>query len=71
MAVPESVLPGFWFDAGVDLLILMGAARDLVVSRKIHPVYRIALPLFVAGQIALSQITYTAWRMRFAREMLF
>ena len=68
---PESVLPGFWFYAGVDLLILMGAARDLIVSRRIHPVYRIALPLFVAGQIVLSQITYTGWWMRVAKGILF
>ncbi|HKR28302.1 MAG TPA: hypothetical protein VJS11_12640 [Acidobacteriaceae bacterium] len=68
---PESVLPGFWFYAGVDLLIVMGAARDLLVSRKIHPVYRMALPLFVAGQIVLSQITFTAWWMRFAKGLLF
>jgi hypothetical protein len=57
--LPESVLPGFWFYAGVDLLIVIGAARDLFVNRKIHRVYLIVLPLFVAGQIAISQISYT------------
>ena len=28
------MLPGFWFYAGVDLLIMMGAARDLLANRK-------------------------------------
>lgn len=69
--LPESVLPGFWFYAGVDLLIMMGAARDLFVNRKIHPVYLIALPLFIAGQVVISQITYTGWWMRFSHAILF
>jgi len=69
--LPESVLPGFWFYGGVDLLILMGAARDLIVNRKIHRVYLIALPLFMAGQIAISQITFTAWWKHFAQVILF
>ena len=69
--LPESVLPGFWFYAGVDLLIVMGAARDLLVNRTIHRVYLIALPLFIAGQIAISQITYTEWWTRFAHDLLF
>ncbi|MBV8671849.1 MAG: hypothetical protein JOZ33_00325 [Acidobacteriaceae bacterium] len=69
--LPESVLPGFWFYAGVDLLIAMGATRDLLVNRKIHPVYLIALPSFVVGQIAISQITRTEWWMHFAKGLLF
>lgn len=40
--LPESVLPGFRFYAGVDLLIMMGVTRDLLVKRKIHRVYLIA-----------------------------
>ncbi|HZZ38177.1 MAG TPA: hypothetical protein VFE06_03525 [Acidobacteriaceae bacterium] len=69
--LPESVLPGFWFYAGVDLLILMGLVRDLLVDRKIHRVYLITLPLYIAGQIAISQITPTAWWMRIANGILF
>ena len=68
--LPESVLPGFWFYAGVDLLIIMGAVRDFLVNRKIHRVYLIALPLFIAGQIAISHITYTEWWMRFSHSIL-
>jgi hypothetical protein len=69
--LPESVLPGFWFYAGVDVLILMGAARDLVVDRRIHRVYLIALPIFVAGQIVVSQITGEEWWRRMAHAILF
>jgi hypothetical protein len=69
--MPESVLPGFWFYAGVDLLIMMGAARDLLVNRKIHRVYLIILPLFIAGQIVISQISSTESWKRFAHFILF
>jgi hypothetical protein len=68
--LPESELPGFWFYVGVDLLIIMGAVRDFLVNRKIHRVYLIALPLFIAGQIAISHITYTEWWMRFSHSLL-
>lgn len=34
--------PGFWFYVGVDLLIMMGVTRDLLVNRKIHRVNLIA-----------------------------
>ena len=52
--LPELVLPGFWFYAGVDLLIMMGVTRDLLVNRKIYRVYLIALPLFMAGHRGLA-----------------
>lgn len=68
--LPESVLPGFWFYAGVDLLIMMGAARDLIVNRKIHRVYLIALPLYIAGQIMIAQISFTGWWARLAHAIL-
>jgi len=69
--LPESVLPGFWFYAGVDLLIIMGAARDFFVNGKIHRVYLIALPLFIAGQIVISQITYAKWWSHVSHAILF
>lgn len=69
--LPASVLPGFWFYAGVDLLILMGAARDLIVNRRIHRVYLIALPLFIAGQVVVAQITFTGSWQRIAHALLF
>ena len=60
------------FYAGVDLLILLGVIRDLIVNRSIHQVYRYALPAIIVGQIV---VMYTAtvqpavW-MRIAHAML-
>lgn len=48
-----------WFYAGVDVLILIGAARDLVVSRKVHVVYRYALPAVVCGQLLTAYVRWT------------
>lgn len=44
------------FYGGVDGLILLGALRDLAVSRRIHTVYLIAIPLLAVGQSAVSQM---------------
>jgi len=38
------------FYAGVDSLIVLGLARDLIVNRRVHPVYLYALPAFIVGQ---------------------
>ena len=35
---------------GVDALILLGLLRDLIVSRKVHVVYRYALPVLSSGK---------------------
>jgi hypothetical protein len=34
----------------VDLVILLGLARDLLVNRRVHRVYRYALPMLIVGQ---------------------
>jgi len=34
----------------LDLLIVLGVARDLLVERRVHKVYRYALPLLIVGQ---------------------
>lgn len=47
---PAWILPENSFYAGVDLLILLGVARDLIVNRKIHTVYAYVLPAFIVGQ---------------------
>jgi hypothetical protein len=47
---PDWLLPPGLFYAGVDILILLGVARDLLVDGKPHPVYLYALPALVAGQ---------------------
>ncbi len=42
--------------AAVDALILLGVARDLIVDRRVHRVYTIVLPAFIAGQIPVVYI---------------
>ena len=34
----------------LDLLIVLGVGRDLLVERRVHKVYRYALPLLIVGQ---------------------
>ena len=34
----------------LDLLILLGVGRDLLVEGRVHKVYRYALPLLIVGQ---------------------
>lgn len=49
-----AVLHGWpWFYAGVDLLIVLGALRDLVVDGRVHRVYWIALPVMVVAQVSV------------------
>jgi len=38
------------FYTGVDLLIVLGVARDLVLNRRVHRVYLYGLPAFIIGQ---------------------
>ena len=49
---PSSVLSANWFYAGVDALILLGVIRDLLATKRIHPVYLYGLPLLMLGQTA-------------------
>ena len=55
---PERILPGYLFYGGVDLLILLGVARDLIVNRAVHRVYRFALPPFILGQTIVTYIAH-------------
>lgn len=50
---PESILPSLYFYAGVDALILLGVARDLIVNHSVHRVYLYALPAIIIGQMAV------------------
>lgn len=38
------------FYIGVDAVILLGVARDLLVNRRVHTIYRIALPALIVLQ---------------------
>ncbi len=45
-----------YFYGGIDGLILLGVLRDLAVSRRVHNLYLIVIPLLVAGQTAAARI---------------
>jgi hypothetical protein len=47
---PAALQSHQYFYAGVDGLILLGVARDLIVNHRIHTVYRWALPAFAVCQ---------------------
>jgi hypothetical protein len=65
-------IPFVWFYSGVDLLVLLGAARDLVVMKRVHPIYLWALPAMIVAQTITIQILLhqpAAW-MAFARFLM-
>jgi len=53
---PEWLLPPIFFYAGVDFLIALGALRDWLVGRKVHPVYVYVLPILIAGQALVMYV---------------
>ncbi|HXM15367.1 MAG TPA: hypothetical protein VN933_09005 [Candidatus Eremiobacteraceae bacterium] len=69
---PESILPGETFYAGVDLLIFLGVVRDWIVNRRIHVVYRYALPAFIVAQafVAYTIETKQAYWLKIADAMV-
>ncbi len=56
---PGTYLPNHFFYAGTDLLIAAGIALDLWAERRIHVVYRVAMPLLLAAEIA---VLIPAWK---------
>ena len=64
------LIPRALFYGGVDLLILLGVARDLIVTRSVHRVYLVALPLFIAGQTFIALSFATDWWYRTAKWIL-
>ena len=46
--------------ACVDVLILCGVVRDWLLERRVHGVYRFALPALVAGQVITTTLFWTA-----------
>jgi len=69
---PRILMPEHWFYTGVDLLIFLGIVRDLVVMKRVHPVYLYALPLLVVGQAATIHVFVKSWPtwVRFANILL-
>ena len=66
------MIPHQWFYIGVDALILLGVARDRIVNRRIHLVYRYALPALIVCQIFAVQIwlRHPAWWVRVTNAII-
>jgi hypothetical protein len=65
-------MPLAFAPAGVDVLVLLGILRDLIVDRRIHKVYLYAFPLLIVLQIFCVQ-TYlhaSPWWVRIATFLL-
>ncbi|WP_109484974.1 hypothetical protein [Occallatibacter savannae] len=56
---PGTYLPGHFFYAGTDLLIITGIAHDVLKDRSVHIVYRYAMPLLLVAETA---VLIPAWR---------
>jgi hypothetical protein len=56
--IPAHIRPAVFFYACVDLLILLGAARDLIVIGKAHRVYLVMMISFIACQ---TTVVYTVY----------
>ncbi len=66
--IPASMLSPIAFYPCVDVLILLGVARDLVVNRRVHRVYAYALPPIAVCQFAVvyTVTTMPAWWLKIA-----
>ncbi len=60
------------FYAGVDAVILLGVVRDLLVSRRVHRIYLITLPILIVCQIVVvhTVTSGSAWWLRIANRIL-
>ena len=58
--------------AGVDLLISMATVRDLIISRRIHPIYLYGLPTFLLCQVGMlyTLMRQSGWWVKTARSIL-
>ena len=59
---PSIFHPWPWYHLGVDLLIALAMARDLLVQRRIHAVYLSFLPLLLVAQIAVMSTVVHLWK---------
>lgn len=56
---------------GVDLMLALGAGRDLLVNRRIHTVYRFGVPLYYVAQLAVIYLAAIGpdWWVRIGRAI--
>ncbi len=69
---PQNKLPFVVSYAGVDVLVLLGVVRDLIVERRIHRVYVLGLAGFIVGQLAviLTFLSNNTYLMKLTRIIL-
>jgi len=67
---PSYIVPGHHFNIACDIMLLLAVARDLVVDRRVHRVYLIALPCLFAGQAITEWARHTAWWSNIASSIL-
>ena len=67
---PRWIVPGGHFNVACDVFLLLAVGRDLAVDGKLHRVYRIALPLLVAGQAISEWARHTGWWQALAWRIL-
>jgi len=48
---PHQIVPSGYFYVGVDILIFLGIARDIIVDHYVHLIYILGLPSLIFGQI--------------------
>jgi hypothetical protein len=65
-------VPLEWSYVGVDLLVFMGVVRDLIVNKRVHTVYRYALPLMIVSQTTAMHLFLSApaWWVRITNGIL-
>ena len=56
----ESMVPHNAFYACVDLLVLLGVLRELLITRRAHAVYRYGMPCMIAGQVIAQYLMLAA-----------
>lgn len=61
-----------FFYWALDAMILLGVMRDLLVNRRVHRVYLIALPILILCQMIVvhTMATGSAWWLRIADRIL-
>ena len=69
---PANILPPVMFYAGVDVLVLLGVARDLLVNHRVHKVYAYALPALIACQfwVMYTIVSNAHWWVNLAKAIV-
>ena len=58
---PAMFHPWPYYYVGVDVLVSIGVLRDLIVDRRIHPVYLFALPAMMVAQLIVMDTIRHFW----------